>query len=208
MNTIVYIDGFNLYYGAVKGTPYKWLNVQKMCQALLPGHKLVAIKYYTAKVSARPHDPEQPMRQQIYLRALLTIPNLEIIYGQFLPSIITMPLANPRPNGPRFAKVIKTEEKGSDVNLATHMVHDGHLDRYECAVIVSNDSDLAEPMRIVRDELGKRVGLLNPHKQHPSVTLRKYTSFLKTIRGGVLKGSQFQATLQDSSGTFNKPDAW
>lgn len=91
MDTIVYIDGFNLYYGAVKNTPYKWLNVQTLCQLLLPNYNLVKIKYYTASVSARPSDPGQPVRQQTYLRALRTIPDLEIIYGQFLQSKVSFP---------------------------------------------------------------------------------------------------------------------
>jgi hypothetical protein len=38
MRTIVYIDGFNLYYGAVKGTPYKWLDLKSVCQKLLDPH--------------------------------------------------------------------------------------------------------------------------------------------------------------------------
>ena len=76
-------------------------------------------------------------------------------------------LANPPKKGKKFAEVIKTEEKGSDVNIAAHMVHDGHLGRYDVAILVSNDSDLAEPVRIVRHELNKTVGMLNPHK-YPS----------------------------------------
>lgn len=149
MKTVVYLDGFNLYYGAVKDTPYKWLNVARLCQLLLPQHNLVKIKYYTAKVSARPHDPGQPVRQQTYLRALATIPNLDILYGQFLQSTVKMPMANPKGKR-KFATVIKTEEKGSDVNIAAHMVHDGHLGLYDTGVIVSNDSDLVEPVKIVR----------------------------------------------------------
>ena len=207
MDTIVYIDGFNLYYRALKGTPYKWLNLLRMCEALLPHSNIVAVKYYTAKVSSRPNDPDQPVRQQVLLRALSTIPNLEIIYGRFLPSIVSMPLAHPSPHGPRFAQVMKTEEKGSDVNLATHMVHDGHLNRYETAVIISSDSDLAEPLRIVRHELGKQVGILNPSK-HPSRELNQYATFVKTIRKGVLQSCQFPHTLQDSAGVFRKPAGW
>jgi uncharacterized LabA/DUF88 family protein len=207
MNTIVYVDGFNLYYGAVKDTPYKWLNLHTLCQLLLPQHRLLKIKYYTAKVSARPNDPGQPVRQQVYLRALETIPNLEIIYGQFLQSTVQMPLANPQSNGPRFARVIKTEEKGSDVNIAAHMVHDGHLGLYDTAVIVSNDSDLVEPVKIVRHELNKKVGMLNPHKR-PSYSLKQHVTFIKPIRKGVLRQSQFPTLLQDAAGSFHKPPSW
>lgn len=207
MKTIVYIDGFNLYYGAVKGTPYKWLNVAVMCQLLLPQHNIVKIKYYTAKVSARPHDPGQPVRQQTFLRALETIPNLEIVYGQFLQSTISMLLANPQPGGPKFATVVKTEEKGSDVNIAAHMVHDGHLGLYDTAVIVSNDSDLVEPVKIARYELHKTVGMLNPQKR-PSHSLRQHVNFMKPIRKGVLGQSQFPLQLTDATGTFHKPPSW
>jgi len=68
MKAIAYIDGFNLYYGAVKGTGYKWLDIAAMCKLLLPNDEIVRIKYFTALVHARPNDPEQRTRQQIYLR--------------------------------------------------------------------------------------------------------------------------------------------
>ena len=72
--TSVYIDGFNLYYGALKGTPFKWLDLRALCQAYLPNNDIDHIKYFTARISARPNDPLQPARQQAYLRALSTIP--------------------------------------------------------------------------------------------------------------------------------------
>ena len=84
MKTWIYIDGFNLYYGAVKDTPYRWLDLHKMCQLLLPGHQIARIKYFTARVSGRSNDLSQPTRQQTYLRALRTLANLEIILGRFL----------------------------------------------------------------------------------------------------------------------------
>jgi hypothetical protein len=98
MQTFVYVDGFNLYYGAVKGTPYKWLDISKLSQLLLPDHQITRIKYFTAKISARPQDPSQPTRQQTFLRALRTIDNLEIIYGSFLTRPRFMPLADRPPN--------------------------------------------------------------------------------------------------------------
>ena len=166
--TIVYVDGFNLYYGAVKGTPQKWLDIQKLCQLLLSKNETVKIKYFTALVSARPGDPDQPNRQQIYLSALRTIPSPKIIYGHFLEDEIMMPLAKPPVKGSKYVRVIKTEEKGSDVNIATHIVNDGHTGAYQVAVIISNDSDLVEPVKIVRQELKLPVGVLNPIPAHPS----------------------------------------
>lgn len=208
MKTIIYVDGFNLYYGAVRGTPYKWLDIHKLSQYLLPKNKIVMIKYFTALVRARSGDPDQPNRQQIYLRALRTIPDLEIIYGHFLEHEIMMPLARPPAKGSKFVRVIKTEEKGSDVNIAAHMVNDGHNHAYDLAVIISNDSDLVEPVKIVRQELKLPVGILNPIPAHPSFELRKNATFYKPIRKGVLAASQFHPRLKDDVGEFYKPPKW
>jgi uncharacterized LabA/DUF88 family protein len=206
--TFIYVDGFNLYYGAVKDTPLKWLNIRRLCELLLPGHSIARIKYFTARVSGRKDDPQKPTRQQIYLRALRTIPGLEIIYGSFLSHDVMMPLGEPPPGGPRFAKVTRTEEKGSDVNIATHLVHDAYQRSFEVAVLVTNDSDLLEPIRIVRQELGLAVGILNPHRHTPSQVLTKHASFIKQIREGPLRASQFPSTLRDSKGEFHKPRGW
>src|SRR5206468_12438682 len=95
---------------------------------------------------------------------------------------------------PQRVFVDKTEEKGSDVNLAAHFLRDAFLKNFEIAVLVSNDSDLAEPVRIVRRELGLPVGILNPHQIHSDV-LRKLATFVKRIRQAHLISSQFPASL-------------
>ena len=207
LKTNIYIDGFNLYFGALRGTPYKWLNVGAMCQKLLPRNQIHSIKYFTARVAARPHDPQQPDRQDILLRALRTIPNLSIIYGTFLSHTISMPLADSTTSPPETVRVIKTEEKGSDVNLATYALKDGFEGDYECAVIVSNDSDLVEPIKVIRNSLHKPVGVLYPHRR-VSRELRQHATFVKPIRRGVLTSSQFPETLEDDRGRFRKPTRW
>lgn len=203
-----YVDGFNLYYGAVKGTPYKWLNISRMVQLLLPRNKILKIKYFTALVNSRPQDPDQPIRQQIFLRALRTIPNLEIILGHFLSHVVRLPLANCPPGKQKYVNVIKTEEKGSDVNIATHMLHDGYQGSYAVAVVVSNDSDLVEAIKIVRNELKKNVIVLNPFKDTPSQELNREATFVKPIRKGVLAASQFPSPIRDQVGSFTKPGGW
>jgi len=46
----VYVDGFNLYYGALKGTPLKWLDIAALCRLLLPGDTINRIRYFTARI--------------------------------------------------------------------------------------------------------------------------------------------------------------
>jgi len=83
MRTRVYVDGYNLYYACFKGTPHKWLNVLALVRDQLPRNAIDKLRYFTAHVSARPHDPDQPTRQQMYLRALASLPEVEIHLGHF-----------------------------------------------------------------------------------------------------------------------------
>jgi uncharacterized LabA/DUF88 family protein len=158
-------------------------------------------------VSARPSDLDQPVRQQLYLRALRTLPGVSIHLGHFLSHEVSMPVVVAPGQRQTYARVVKTEEKGSDVNLATHLLHDAHMGRFDVGVVVSNDSDLLEPIRIVRERLGKKVGILNPHP-FPSRALLPHIDFFKPIRAGALRAAQFPPVLQDAHGTFTKPPAW
>jgi hypothetical protein len=207
VKTRLYIDGFNFYYGCLKDSPFKWLNPAALAALLLPGHTIDAIHYFSANVTARPGNPDQPIRQQTYFRALRTLPNLTIQLGYFKTHAVRMPLVSPPPGGPGTALVWRTDEKGSDVNLATQMLIDGFVGAYDCAVLVTNDSDLLGPIRAVRARLGKKVGILNPQKR-PARALHGEVDFYKQIRGGVLGASQFATPLSDATGVFHKPATW
>jgi len=119
-----------------------------------------------------------------------------------------MPLAWPVPGGPQTVEVIKTEEKGSDVNLATYLLADAFRADAEAFVLISNDSDLMEPLRMVRHELGKVVGLLNPQARQSRALLRCKPTFVKQIRRGVASVSQLPNELEDKFGVIARPEAW
>jgi hypothetical protein len=88
--TNVYVDGFNLYYGCLRGTPHKWLDLDALCRRLFPRDRINRIRYFTAIVSARPGDPQQPRRQQAYLRASPSEPTLMAgISFERYPSVLT-----------------------------------------------------------------------------------------------------------------------
>ena len=201
------MDGFNLYYGALKGTPYKWLDIATLCGLLLKGDTINRIRYFTAQIHPDPRDPGKATRQQLYLRALATSPRLMIHYGHYLSHAVRMPLANPVPNQPRTVEVLKTEEKGSDVNLATYLLLDAFDGDYQLAVVISNDSDLLLPIEAVRRRFGLTVGVLNPQKT-PSVVLQREADFFRPIRQGPLSASQFPRSLADAQGAFTKPVGW
>lgn len=207
IRTNLYIDGFNLYYRAIRGTPYRWLDIGKLANLLLPGCDINRIRYFTALVQNRPADPTQAQRQQVFLRALQTVPTLTIHYGRFLESTKRRPLSSPPVSGPQTVEILDTEEKGSDVNLATYLLLDGFDNDYELAVVISNDSDLQLPIRLTRDRLGKEVGVIDPSQRH-SFELRKAASWYRKLRKGPLGASQFPGTLADSHGPITKPAGW
>jgi hypothetical protein len=207
LKTFIYVDGFNLYYRALRRTPYKWLNIKELCNlALGQRYRVERIKYYTARVSDK-IDPGQSRRQQIYLRALQTIPEVQIYYGKFLVNPVRLPLQTPLADGTRSAWVMRSEEKGSDVNLASHLVHDAHKGVFEAAAVVSCDTDLVEPVRIVSQEIGLPVCLLPPQVQG-SKSLKAVATEVRRIGEARLKQAQFPDIVQAAGGEIRKPGSW
>lgn len=207
MRTNVYVDGFNLYYGCLKDTPYRWLDIAAMCRLAVPGSVIHRVKVFTARVAGTPQDPRKPDRQAAYFRALLTTPRLTVHLGHFLQSRVWMPHANPPPP---TVEVWKTEEKGSDVNLAAHLLMDGCRKDYEAAIVVTNDSDLAEPVRMVRGQFHLPITVLHPLRsgRPRSVQLRKAATASLPIDPAWLAAAQFPPTLTDATGTIHKPASW
>lgn len=190
----MYVDGFNLYYRALRGTSYKWLNLEALVKGLLdPDNDIRQIRYFTAPVSGR-LDPGQPIRQQRYLQALSTLPCISVHQGNFLTKPKIRPLVNPPPGGPTHVQIFNTEEKGSDVNLATYLVHDAWRDLFDVAVVLSQDTDLVEPVRIVRDEIKKNIGVVCLDGLKPG-KLAAYGSFVRHLTASRLAAAQFPDTI-------------
>ncbi|SDA58710.1 NYN domain-containing protein [Sinorhizobium sp. NFACC03] len=105
-------------------------------------------------------------------------------------------------------RVVKSEEKGSDVNLAAHLVRDAFTDAFDVAAIITNDTDLVEPIKIAVREAGKVVGLLAPVR-FPSQSLMNVASFYRHIRPQHLARSQFPSPLNLADGSvITKPVTW
>lgn len=235
IRTSVYIDGFNLYYGSLKNTPYKWVDLAALCQnALPPKYEITSIRCFTARVSSTPDDPGKATRQDVHLQALRKYsPNITFHFGKFQRTVKRMPLVPPDRilrkvqvnkfrtiadtnqqlfdgddnwiDGPGpSVDVITTEEKGSDVNLAVHLVNDAWNDAFDCGVVLSNDSDLAEAMLIVKN-MGKELGLITS-TDRPTKKLGKLAKFHRRITKTILKNSQLPDQIPHS--TLHKPKEW
>lgn len=204
LRTYIYVDGFNFYYGKLKNSSYKWLDLETFfTKSLKPNNQILKIKYFTARIDQNPRNPQAHNRQDIYLRALKTLPIVEVYFGKFLTQTVRLPLAN----GTGKVEVRKTEEKRSDVNIAVQMLKDGFKDLYDLAVLVSNDSDLTDALEVVSTDLGKKVGILNPQKNQ-SKELANHAFFSHKIQDRLLRESQFPETLRDSVGEFHMPVVW
>jgi hypothetical protein len=210
MRTAVYVDAFNLYYGCLRHPNRRWLNLGRLCELELPGIQIERIRYFTAHVKPTPADPSKHIRQQVYLRALRTLKDLTIHLGRYSRNKEWMELVTPASGGPASVQVWRNEEKGSDVNLGCYLVLDGCRGLYDRAVVISNDTDLEEPVRLVVQELGLPVVTLHPcrHPRVPSARLSRWASGWQVIDDANIVAAQFPVVMTDTAGTFHKPVAW
>ena len=210
----VYVDGFNLYYGALKDTPLRWLNPLALAALVFPAFECVACKYFSAHVSAKAGNTDQASRQVVYWRALRTVQSLEIIEGHFKVRRTWARSAHPPPE---MVEIIRAEEKGSDVNLASHLLVDAMAGSFDIALVISGDSDLVTPIGMLTAKFGRPVGVINPQRlSGPDRRRLRGSSQLKRVasyyRGGLtwaqLQRAKLPPDLRDDHGSISPPDGW
>ncbi|SMN00514.1 hypothetical protein SPONN_1745 [uncultured Candidatus Thioglobus sp.] len=202
IRVIVYIDGYNFYYGlrnAYKGK-YKWLDFQALAEGFLqPDMVLVEVKYFTAVTKG---DKETQSKQEIYLKALsANCDKLQIIYGRFLSK-----LKQCKECGNKYKSY---EEKKTDVNIACQILNDAHLDRYDCCYIVSGDSDLVPPVEIVKQSFpAKKVVIAHPPKRKSNELCKVADGFF-AISKSKIQTSQLPNIITNKRGSqLTKPKLW
>jgi hypothetical protein len=215
--TIVYVDGFNLYYGLrarakqanLAAPEHRWLNLYKLAQFLLADSEIVQVRYFTSLVKPEPSDPQVPVRQQIFLRALATVPQITVELGRFQSNPRLRPRDTPCGQcGDRFARIIERSEKGSDVNLASRLLADAYEGLCERAAVVSNDSDLALPIEMASRLLPRGVVVISPHPGKPTYRLAAAATEYRKLRSKTLAAAVFPDSLSDGHGVFAKPSSW
>lgn len=201
----VYIDGYNLYYGARglcgRGTPgWRWLDVRALTESLVAtrlnwsGAGVDRVVYCTARIDAT-ENPSGQADQDVYLKALRATGCVDHIeYGYYVARVKMAPLAvkdgkgRPQLVAPAWpvkiqnaggaavsdakfmVSVANREKKGSDVNVASHLLLDVLAGRVDGAVVISNDSDLRFPIMQARQYVP--VGLVNPSSNALAGALR------------------------------------
>jgi 6-hydroxy-3-succinoylpyridine 3-monooxygenase len=204
--SIVYIDGFNFYYGAVKGTSHKWLNLQKYFELLRQDDELQKIWYFTAKVSG-----VQLARQETYFDALATMPLIEMVFGLYKLKKLRCKIRECGYQGNKSYKV--PEEKGTDVNIALQMLDDAYQGACDRIILVSGDSDLVPAVKLVKKrhpEIQVTVYIPASDPRRGAATeLRSVADKHKTLPTALLSKAQFPDDLIGASGkNICKPSNW
>ncbi len=221
----VYVDGFNFYYGLYKphhrGVPsapaaHKWLDFLKLGQAICKANGINGmveyVNYCTAPSLPGHNDQGQPGRQEIYLRALRSFPNVHVELGQHTEHPKHVRAIGPNGSAQGYPyKAMVREEKGSDVNLASFLIRDAALDRFDAAIVLSNDSDLKMAIQITRDDFGKDVFVVSPHFRQNRVARELVQVATKAFRinPALLAACLLPETMLDAKGrTITRPREW
>jgi len=197
----VYIDGFNLYHGMKQkhGHAHAWLDLHKLALGLLrEGQTLMAVKYFTARVT---NDPPAAARQNAYLEALSTTP-IEIVYGR-----IQWDMDRCRATCRR--EFLSPKEKKSDTAFASHLVADAYRDLFDVALLVSGDADMAPPAEMVAAVPGKQVVIVFPPARRSTELSDASGATPLQLRGERLAEAQLPAIVISSDGReFHRPPTW
>ena len=226
--TIIYIDGYNLYYSRLKGSQYKWLDIAVLFRDLILRQQnsdadVVAIKYFTApiKASYARHGQASEHAQTQYLRALQArYPELiQIIKGFhiFQPTSLPVYDATKSPDKDAMHAVWMIEEKQTDVNIALHVYRDAVRGECTQVIICSNDSDPEPMLQFIRQDIpGITIGLVMPlceksqdNGKVPNKRLTKLAHWVRHyIRDDELASAQLPQNVPTKKKPASKPTHW
>lgn len=213
----VYVDGFNLYYGLYRNGPpgcrrYKWLNPvlvgEEMARRLKVSGQVARVRYFTSRAKPNKHDPRQPTRQQMFIRALETLPEVSVHWGQHIDTVKRGIAVNDPTH--TIQKFKTREEKGADVSLGVYLTRDAALGEIDVAFVVSNDSDLTDVIAVNRADFGIDVYVVSPQpNRYVSSRLSRVASGSIVLDERCIAACQFPDPVIDSQGRpIYKPKEW
>ncbi|CAN7657393.1 6-hydroxy-3-succinoylpyridine hydroxylase [Acidovorax sp. LjRoot129] len=235
LRTRVYVDGYNLYYGCLKGTPFKWLNPLSLFERILPTVTAtidqhgaltseldpLSVKFFTAPILEKAAKAEDSLRcQEKYHKALNKHlqGRIEIVNGYYSLTAARAKVIDSQdpkkwPRDCVETPIWKLEEKQSDVNLSLQAVVDALVSGIEHVVIVTNDTDIEPALKMIRAHTKAAVGLIIPttdHQRQPNTSLAQHAHWVRShITAGELQASQLPFVIPDGKKTaISKPESW
>jgi uncharacterized LabA/DUF88 family protein len=202
----VYVDGFNLYYGAIRGGQHIWLNLQDYFTRPRQADSIQKIYYFSALVTG-----PSSVRQATYLRALETLPLVKVVLGRFKNKQIRCLQSQCQYPGNRIFQM--PEEKHTDVNIAVQMIVDAFQNACDRFILVSGDSDLVPGISRVKALFPKKEIIVYVPSRNPlrgaAVELRSNADIARNLPLQLLAPSQFPAQVPDGAGgVIQKPPGW
>ena len=197
---IAYVDGSNLYFGMIDAglRHCKWLDVSKLIKGFLHSNQtLISIKFFTSRIT---HNPPKEKRQTTYLEALES-QGVDLIFGSYQAKFMEC-----RQCGHDW---ILPTEKMTDVNIATHLLMDAHLDAYDTAILISGDSDFVPCIESVNTTfLDKSVVVFFPPGRHNN-SVAEVARANQVIGRQKLIDCQLPFTIEKKDGyVLHKPEGW
>jgi len=199
VKSIIYVDGFNLFYGLLKGSNYKWLDIQKYFEYLRTDDNIITIKYFTTEISG-----SKKINQKAYLDALKTLPKVQIYYGKFKTKDVECFINRCHYKGNRIFYI--PIEKRTDVNIASNLVSDSMmLKNIKRLIIISGDPDLVPAIKKVKEISPKKeiivyVPLKSQKGKKDANAIRRAADKHKTLPSNLLSKSQFYNEIINRKG--------
>ncbi|MED5238205.1 MAG: NYN domain-containing protein [Pseudomonadota bacterium] len=225
MKTIIYVDGYNLFYGCLKHSGDKWLDLKvlladQILHAQNPHAELVKIKFFTADIKSRvaSNGAAAQHAQQAYHRALsVRYPDeIDIIKGYYSLEKARLLKFKQPPDKTERVDVWRLEEKQTDVNIALEAYRDASKGLAKQLVFVSNDTDLAPALKAIRDDFGASLilGTVIPVRgsgsgRPPNKQLSQYCDWTRShITDIELRGSHLPEVVATGKKPVVKPGYW
>ena len=197
---VVYVDGFNLYFGIVEAgfIHSKWLDISSLVKSYLtPNQHLVSIKYFTSRIT---NNPAKQKRQTTFIEAIESS-GIQIIYGLYKAIDIEC-----RNCGHAWSV---SNEKMTDVNIATHLLMDAYSDLFDTAILISGDSDLVPPLKAVHSNFpAKSVSVFFPPNRHNNTVAAAAKGFLIIGRKRIVANQLPDDVRKPDGFILKKPAGW
>ncbi|MGI9461245.1 MAG: NYN domain-containing protein [Alphaproteobacteria bacterium] len=173
MRIIAYIDGYNLYHGIKKcgDKKLKWVNLKSLCQSFCKDGKILkGVNYYSAYAGWL--GKKNYERHYAYVQAIAST-GVKDFMSNFKKKPVKCKIC-----GEIFSRY---EEKETDVKMAIQIVADAYEDKFDCAMLVTGDTDFIPTMKHIK-KLGKKIFLLTPPKTKAMKEMKKISNYWFEIR--------------------------